>query len=151
MICPLQKCFISLLTHVPPPIEQDWPFRWLFMSSANSNFTVLISQREELSSVSNFIYSCYLPTMFCPSSVKEKLISDFRDLNQGPKSRLQSSRHSTMSPPPSQRPYILYTILPAGALCELPPKRRSKSTVVNPPQIASTPPMFQLPSPPPPR
>ncbi len=126
--------FLSHSCSPPPPIEQDWPFRWFFMSSANSNFTVLITQREEMSYVSNFIYSCYLSTIFCPSSVKEKLISDFRDLNKGPKSRLQSSRHSTMSPPPSQRPYILYTILPAGTLCELPPKRCSKSTVVNPPK-----------------
>ena len=42
---------------------------------------------------------CYLSTIFCPSSVK-KQISDFWDLNQGPKSRLQSSRHSSASPPP---------------------------------------------------
>jgi hypothetical protein len=43
---------------------------------------------------------CYLSTNFCPSSVKKNKISDFRDLNPGPKSRLQSLRHFTTTPPP---------------------------------------------------
>jgi hypothetical protein len=40
---------------------------------------------------------------------KKKLISDFRDLNQGPKSCLQSSRHPTTFPPtPSEAINIIY-------------------------------------------
>jgi len=68
--------------------------------------------------------SCYLSTIFCPSSVKKK-ISDFWELNPGPKSPL-------VTPPPHhhicQEPYILYSILPAGALCELPPRFRVSYT-----------------------
>jgi hypothetical protein len=47
--------------------------------------------------------------IFCPSSVNKKLISDFWDLNQGPKSHLQSSCHSTTSQlPPSEAMHFIY-------------------------------------------
>ena len=39
---------------------------------------------------------------------KKKKISDFQDLNQGPKSRLQSSRHYTTIPPPFFRRHKYY-------------------------------------------
>jgi len=63
--------------------------------------------------------TCYLSMIFCLSSVKKK-IGDFWDLNQGPKSCLQSLRHSTTTPlPPQDAIHIIYH-LTAGALCELP-------------------------------
>jgi hypothetical protein len=42
----------------------------------------------------------FFVNLFLSVICQKKTISDFWDLNQGPKSRLQSSNHSSASPPP---------------------------------------------------
>ena len=68
-------------------------------TSRFSSLSTLETQSQDRG-VWHIFYTCYLSTIFCLSSVKKRKNSNFRDLNQGPKSRLQSLHHSTTSPPP---------------------------------------------------
>ena len=63
----------------------------------------------------------YLPRDFWPSSVNQKTISDFWDLNPGPNSLLAIVASLHHLPATSSRAIIIINSnLPAGALCELP-------------------------------
>ena len=73
-------------------IQQGWDFEVVAIAEQLFCSCVMI---DCIRSGDRLRGSCYyLSTNFCPSSVKKK-ISDFWDLNPGPKSRLRSSCHYT--------------------------------------------------------